>query len=142
MTDTELKLDALRKARSLLATGYMQWTIGNCYETDEPFQGCASGAIIRATSDTAYDHLIVSGEVQKGINRAAEALYPEYTGVEAPRADRGAHDHFNGQPFVWVNNHLGKEATLAVFDSAILELEIQLDTTTPVAIASGIVAPV
>jgi hypothetical protein len=28
---------------------------------------------------------------------------------------------------VYVNNHLGKEATLAVFDSAILELEIKRD---------------
>ncbi len=38
----------------------------------------------------------------------------------------GCQDEFNDNPAVFVNNHLGKQAILQVFDATILEAEIRL----------------
>jgi hypothetical protein len=121
----ELQLNMLQAARDLLAATYIQWV---SHTPDG--RHCAVGVL---------DVLGLYNSrcpVFQRLEATARSLYPEYEGASAWRAVREESkgpeegplfkDYFLRDPLVYVNNHLGKEATLAVFDSAILELEIQL----------------
>ncbi len=117
MPDLELDLDAIRAARDLLDQTYVKW-IGD----DGKGGHCAVGCLI-ATNGALHHHPF--------LNDLAREMYPEHTGKRMPRAFGGYPDVFDQSPLVYVNNQLGKEATLALFDRRIADLEAKLATPVP-----------
>ncbi len=116
MNKDERILTTLRNARALLDKTYIKWITW-----DYSGGHCALGALTRSGGAT--------NEVY-ALNNAAVALYPQFLGAKgkrpAPYNRFSKVDKFNDHPIVYLNNHVGKEATLAVFDAAILDLELKL----------------
>lgn len=116
----ENTLKILRDARALLAEHYVPWT------TDDGRGGhCQLGCLWEAWS---WNPCLKQFTEPNGcVERAARALHPELAGCSMERSDglgRECFDHFDQFPAVYVNNQLGKEAILRVYDAAILDLEI------------------
>jgi hypothetical protein len=114
---TNEKLAAfLQEVRDLLAVAWIPWKMfdfngGHCQ------YGCAL-AVLEKT-DILFDF---AGAMDY-VDRTAQLLHPELRGAVAKRDDsRFAKDKFNSTPAVYVNNHLGKDAILAVYDAAIASL--------------------
>lgn len=127
MTDQKF-LTILTEARSVLAESYIKW-----YLQDSKGGHCAAGSVLHKADDMPH-YLTVMDK----LNAVAKQLHPELTGQSAPRKDplgiynplagavQFSRDYFDSHPVVYVNNHLGKEAVLAVFDAAILDVELKL----------------
>jgi hypothetical protein len=115
-------LGVLQHARAILATNYCKWT-----NDDGHGNHCASGAIRVASSHVFYclDILAIT-------NDSAIRLHPELKGAGSRRLnlvngellDIGLTDWFDDCPTVYVNNQLGQQAILEVFDDAIANLEV------------------
>lgn len=120
-------LEGIKKARAILADHYVPWI------TDDGKGGhCAAGALSVAFDKEIYGK--VPYPAQTVITETARALHPELAGMVARRPSDSSfvgHDSFDEWPFVYVNNHLGKEAILRVFDVAILEAELARQAEKP-----------
>lgn len=67
----------------------------------------------------------LSEEPRRYVDDVARDLHPELIGCRAARTRPfGTSDDFDRTPGLFVNNHLGKEAILAVYDEAIARLEV------------------
>ena len=118
-------LEVLNKARAILATNYCKWVTD-----DGRGHHCASGAISVAASGRAAAAEMNS--IRETIRASAIRLHPELAGACRPRlnmrgtdfVDMGFHDRFELDPMIFVNNQLGQQAILEVFDDAIQNLEL------------------
>lgn len=108
-------LEILQSARNLLKDHYIPW-----YQYKDGGY-CAVGAILHFDRGQFYQIVDLT-------NSVATKLHPELRGCIKPRLDNscGVADHFDSNPTVFVNNQLGKEAILEVFDKAIETLEAEL----------------
>ena len=121
VTDTQL-LDVLKRSRDILDANYVKW-----FMSDGSGGHCARGSVLAAMGihiflepwDAAFPCLDV-------LDQHAKALHPELVGHIAEREFGMWLDRFDEYPLPYINNQLGKAATLAVFDSAILEVELRL----------------
>lgn len=109
-------LGLLTETRDLLAEHFCKW------EADGPNgTHCAMGAIRKVGG--RYDTPRYTA-LKEASEASARELYPKLTGAHKPRRDRQLRDdYFDSFPLVFVNNHLGKKPTLAVFDHAIAKLK-------------------
>lgn len=115
MNDTQI-LEQLRAARELLATRYVK-------EAQDDGKGghCALGCIAVGLGRVyAYPNEADAAGAIALLNSNAMALHPEIN-----------FNRWQSAPIVQVNNRTNKESTLAVFDAAILELEIKLASSPP-----------
>ncbi len=101
-------------AREMLANCWVPWS------TDDGEGGhCQIGCLIRAFNwGTGY------ATASRAVREAAFRLHQDLAGARRPRPDCSCPDDFNSDPAIFVNNQLGKEAILAVYDEAILQLEV------------------
>ncbi len=107
-------LERTKVAREMLANCWVPWT------TNDGRGGhCQIGCLIRAFYwRPGYE------TASRAVREAALRLHRDLAGARRPRPDCGCPDDFNSDPAVFVNNQLGKEAILAVYDEAILQLEV------------------
>lgn len=120
MNDTQI-LEQLRAARALLDKSYVKWT-----RNDGRGGHCAYGVLDLCTGVECRENVAFQ-MAEVILTRNAIALHPELVGACAPRGDELAWvEHFDMWPLAYVNNQTDKATTLAVFDAAILELEIKL----------------
>ncbi len=105
-------LSTLQSARALLETSYIK------FEQDNGIGGhCALGCIAFVLGRRhAFHDQDDAAEAIGLLNNTAEALHPEIN------------HHTWANPIVQVNNSTDKETTLAVFDAAILGLQIKLES--------------
>ncbi len=117
MTNLRGTLDTLKRARAILAVSYIRFRQSN-------YQGghCSLGAIAAANGWELAPASIPEALL---LSETASALHPEFRNTVTDRND-GYMDIFNDCPIVFVNNHLGKEETLRVWDVTIAELELRL----------------
>lgn len=112
-------LEKLTAARAILAEHWIPWKTsdfngGHCH------LGCVGIAF-----GGGYQNWIDFPAVVIILDEAAKRLHPELMGEQRRREGcRGLMDHFHKTPAVFVNNHLGKEAVLAVYDDVIAALEV------------------
>ena len=123
------KIERLKEARTVLDRTYVKW-----YQDNGAGGHCAIGSVgyvaqKRLTTRNNTDpEIIAAREVVELLNVMARILYPQYSGRVEKRAIptiEYGDDSFNIGPVVFLNNHVGKEAVLAVFDATILDLEIR-----------------
>ncbi len=119
MTNLHETLDILKRARAILEANYIRWAVSN-----GAGGYCAIGALGVAGHSNPW-HFDRSEPEYVAICEAATALHPELAGAVRDRPD-GASDRFDDCPIIFVNNHLGKESTLRVWDVTIAELELRL----------------
>lgn len=115
-------IENLRAMRDMLAVCYVPWT------TDDQKGGhCAAGVIQKVVNGcyTPEFHIFFGL-----LNGAAQRCHPALKGVAVERPAEfqfiGKADMFDLSPAIYVNNHLGKDAILAVFDDAIHFEELKL----------------
>lgn len=101
-------LTILKEARALIERKHVQQAL-----TDGNGGFCALGAINQATTGDAISCEFPHADIP--LYEASNRLYPEY-------GRYGAH----GSSVLYVNNVLGKQATLEMFDDAILHEELRL----------------
>ncbi len=117
---THEQLSVLKRAREILEETYCAWWTTH----PDGVHHCAMGAVERA-SETSYWE--APPDIWPALDLTSWALHPELRGRLGIRLENGTHcDNFEHAPTVFVNNQLGKEAILQVFDTAILEAEIRL----------------
>lgn len=141
------QLTALQGARAILDKSYCKWT-----NNDRKGGHCAQGAVMKqlgmgigySWANPGVRFLLL--ELMVTLGDSAMALHPELHGSMSPPNAPGAPDTYANRPYffevapvVFINDFLGKEATLAVFDSAILELESELHATGELKIVDEIV---
>ena len=110
-------LEILREARALLEKSYVRWTVD-----DDHGGHCALGCFNIASG--LYVGTFPSTDAWRIIEDSAKRLHPELVGKWRPRNIQSTYDEFDEAPAVFVNNQLGKEAILEVFNDAILHLEM------------------
>ncbi len=116
------EIEHLQAARNLLDQSYCKWT------WDDGKGGhCAVGCLIM----TDNERLAGMGWsfLKNLLDEEAEILHPELKDAVRERPG-GMYDCFNTSPTVYVNNQLGKETTLQLFDAVILALEIAEESET------------
>lgn len=120
--DIQCSIDFMKEVRDLLATCWIPW------KTDDERGGhCQLGAFQKVSKQRGMVFCRQSPEVDF-IEATAHRLHPELWGCSAERMDFwGGNDSFNTSPAVYINNHLGKDAILAVYDAAIQDLKNQLE---------------
>ncbi len=119
-------LDVITKARGLLDKGYIKWRM-----CDGKGNYCASGAVAMC-SGAKHEPRTKTVRFTSGhgmwmaamtyVDGLARQMYPDLKGKVAARQDSVALDYFNVTPMVYLNNQVGKEAVLEVFDEAIRRL--------------------
>lgn len=110
-------LEILRESRDLLDKSYVKWI------SDDGHGGhCALGAIGAVLDRAHYQTHLTFFNL---LDTTATILHPELLGETRERLDGCGIDDFNVSPTVFLNNHVGKEAALAVFDAAILDEELK-----------------
>jgi hypothetical protein len=110
-------LSVIRKARKILDRSYVKWTVDN-----DKGGHCQLGAFSLASGLSSLQAL--DSTIYAHVDAAAVRLHPELAGSIFKRADPwGGKDYFDRFPAVFINNHLGKEAILAVYDDVIAQLE-------------------
>lgn len=109
-------LGLLTRTRDLLAEHFCKW------EADGPNgTHCAMGAIREVGGGVDSQRYIALKDASEV---SARELHPKLTGAHWPRRDgQRRDDYFDLFPLVFINNHLGKKPTLAVFDHAIARLK-------------------
>lgn len=117
-------LETIKSARVWLAKHYVPWT-----REDANGDGCQLGALHHAMGRPTcrYEaNLIVDRFEKDHIAPVARRMHPELTGQKRPRLPGGFYtlDDFEYSPAVFVNNQLGKEAILAVYEEAIAQYEV------------------
>lgn len=125
---SSLKTSLLTDARNLLAD---RW----CAFEGKNAEGnyCAQGALaetcgyhMRSASCAITDENTRVQEyldLSHYLNTVARELYsPSEEGKSGQRPD-GMRDSFNSSPLVYINNHLGRDAALRVFDEGIKKLQ-------------------
>ncbi len=117
-------LEVLRKSREVLAQTYVKWIT-----KDGKGGHCAYGAVEAVVGSVHREY-----PLRCYLNPAAKALHPELKGCTGKREvhNTDQRDIFDLHPLIYVNNHTDKETTLAVFDAAILNLEMEIAKETPV----------
>lgn len=123
LTDSQ-KLTVLEKTREMLSWAYIPWK-----KWDSLGGYCQLGCYEKTCKDLAAEKVVIryvpyvptwaEGSAMKEIEQAAICLHPQLVGAFAVRLDGAGQDDFNDAPAVYVNNHLGKEAILRVYDEAI-----------------------
>jgi hypothetical protein len=111
-------LSTLKRARVILGRSYIPFL-----QFDGNGGHCALGAI----SEVKYGRDTRMSEFEDealALSETAKALHPEFIGTYIRYS--GSIFSFNIAPIVFINNYLGKEATLRVFDVTIAELELRL----------------
>lgn len=112
------QITALKGARDILDKSYIKHRVN-----DGQGGVCAQGALIKqlnANPAVLNPEFCLLHEI---LVRNAKALHPELTGrIYYNNSHFGT--SFDVSPVVFINDYLGKEEILKVFDSAILELEI------------------
>lgn len=116
-------LGNLKKGLDILRGNYTQW-----YQNSANGRHCSLGAIAVAkgnlySSTSALEVLALS--------ETAKALYPELKNCYASRLG-GGYDLFDTCPILYINNHLGKEESLRMWELTIAELELRLAAQDPV----------
>jgi hypothetical protein len=116
-------LEILREARALLAEHYVKWA-----RSTSDGGHCALGCLDMASGvEDAWTY----PEQAHMLDAAARRMHPE---LAHPRAEcphfigsglTSVYDDFENSPIVFINDHLGKDAALAVFDDAILHEEMR-----------------
>lgn len=127
-------LTIIRKARELLAERWIPWRLGDasgghcqagCIWVALGIMECEFGGPAIYISAKSYENYRA---VQDFIDATARDLHPELVGCIRPRCGQfwrvHLDDSFDRYPAVFVNNQLGKEAILAVYDEAISRLEL------------------
>lgn len=115
MTSRDM-LSAIAMARVILDERYIKWCSdnghgGHCH------MGCLNlvfGALVENTESTSFF-----------MDSVAREMHQDLFGAEKPRLYGGL-DKFDVWPCVFINNHLGKEAILEVYDEAMLRLELEI----------------
>lgn len=116
-------LSTFYAARKLLAERYCKWTIYDVTSDRQCQLGC-----IHSCFGTAFPQHVM--DAAKLVNESARRMYPDLDGIEVERRQSGIEtptglfDSFDKSPAVFVNNHLGKDAILAVYDDVIAALEV------------------
>ncbi len=119
-------LSIIKSARGILDKTYVQW-----YQDNGKGGHCAVGSVANARG------LNMTGSKDPAVqilSETAKALYPELRGKTASRLSFTftlcgglcSTDYFDECPILYVNNHLGKEETLRIFDLTIAELELRV----------------
>lgn len=137
------KLTKLHEARTCLAAGFCKY-----YGRDADGNHCGVGALAEVFGmydvyglRPSYNGTPIGTEnefqgLMKVLEETARSLYPELKGAEAIRPNltvRGdPFDSFDNCPLVYLNNVLGREAVLEVYDTAIARLARTLAPTAPV----------
>lgn len=117
--DKQDMLTKLKAARALLAEHWIPWKT-----SDSKGGHCHLGCVGIAFGG-AYQDWIDFPAVRYILDAAAKRLHPELIGEQRRREGcHGLMDHFHLTPAVFVNNHLGKDAILAVYDDVISALEV------------------
>ncbi len=118
-------LSIIKSARGILDKTYVQW-----FQDDGKGGHCALGSVANAKRLALVGCDDPAVEI---LSETADALHPELQGKSASRpvSDLCRHlpcgrDRFDDCPILYVNNHLGKEETLRVFDLTIAELELRV----------------
>lgn len=113
MNDTWI-LDRLREARRVLEASYVR-----DWQDDGMGGHCALGSVAVALGRAIIHYYEPdAAPFYRLLNSTARALHPE----------RVAKNRHHEDPIVLINNETDKATTLAVFDAAILDLEIKLAT--------------
>lgn len=112
----------LKKGLDILRGSYTQW-----FQNTLDGKHCSLGAIGWA-KDQGYSSS--ADQEVRILSETALALHPELQGLEACRIT-GGYDIFNECPILYVNNHLGKEETLRMWELTIAELELRLAAEVP-----------
>ncbi len=118
MTNLRETLDILKRARAILDVSYIRFQ-----QTDYKGGHCSLGAISVARGVDATGGWEAEAVA---LSETARALHPELRGKISQRVPDYWLDIFDDCPIVFVNNHLGKEETLRVWDVTIAELELRL----------------
>ncbi len=124
----EEQIELLQQARDLLRETYVPWTSddkkgGHCHI------GCLIAVYAKVNNVMPWVLSGVGG-LDKVVDDVARRMYPDLTGARALRKVKSkhgtVHDFFDIWPAVYVNNQLGKEAILGVYDEAIRSLKEDL----------------
>lgn len=80
---------------------------------------------VRTSVQQHREALAAYREARCAIILVSRELHPELIGQVKHRSDGAGMDCFDQHPAIYINNHLGKDAILAVFDVAIARLTRQ-----------------
>ncbi len=119
-------LSNLKKARTLLEATYCQWL-----QNTVDGKHCSLGAIGNIKRYSSYRDQLLFSYIRHvdpealALSETAISIHPELVGCIAVRLDT-TREAFDYSPIVYVNNHLGKEETLRIWDLTIAELELRV----------------
>ncbi len=113
----------LESARDLLAASYIPWSLdngrgGHCQA------GCLSLVVRKAVPESS-SYWVSFNSAYLLLEVAARRLHPEAAGASAHRPGGGL-DYFDFSPPIYVNNHMGKDSILEVYDVAIADLAVEV----------------
>jgi hypothetical protein len=111
-------IENLKEARALLEKCWIPWSL-----RDGKGGHCHLGVCQRITDVLSIQGRREYVEMVETIDDASVRLHPELKGQVSPRPYYG-NDAFNCTPAVYINNQLGKEAILDVYDDEIARLEV------------------
>lgn len=116
-----LDMAPLKKARWILNNFFCKWTV-----EDRMGNHCAIGAVSMAVFGHPHAFMRApASDYLELLDGCAERLHPELKHARGRRSDSDTvPDLFDLNPLVYVNNQLGREAALAVFDEALLMVEL------------------
>ena len=114
------ELGILKAARDIISN---HWCADRTHDGNG--NHCATGAILVAKGmDPATSCVSMSSPEIVSVNDAARRLHPELRGLSAIHRRNYEKYGFDRYPAIFVNNELGQQAILEVFDDAIATLEV------------------